>query len=368
VFALVAVVNADDANSIIAPPDKAGVVEFLKRIQSGHQDANRPLANILVRGRISQVNVKWQRGMAEPTAETMRPEWLSFTLVQKNDRRRYEQMHLDERELVKVVRLIDSEAYFKLDPSSMDIVGLEQQEMTWNTDIANCFFYEQVHDGKNFQPLLGACQTLIDRLNGKSDLARDYEIRCTTHHDGLLVVELSLDGNRRSFWVDANKGYRVVKTAIHVGESGRNLFHRDESTVSLQEIAPGLFYAENATNFVTETGTVAQRDGSAGWLKRDLAVDEIRFGDFEYDEELFQHSSLPINMGTNVTDWRFDPPLTFVYGREPLEEQILRAAMLEGRPAIPYRSHGLRSYLVWANVVVVTIIGLLIAWRRLAYR
>jgi hypothetical protein len=73
-------------------------------------------------------------------------------------------------------------------------------------------------------------------------------------------------------------------------------------------------------------GTVAKTKGGAGWRFRAFKVTAAEFGDFEYDDVLFDSASLPIKRGALVTDRRVDPPLRFKYGEAPLDEQILRAA------------------------------------------
>ena len=96
--------------------------------------------------------------------------------------------------------------------------------------------------------------------------------------------------------------------------------------MNVTEPVPGVYTIQSATYFIKSLGNAAKKQGAAGWMKRDLQVDEVKIDDFQSDQSLFDWKSLPIPIGTTVTDRRYDPPLQFNHGIDPLDEEILRQA------------------------------------------
>ena len=82
------------------------------------------------------------------------------------------------------------------------------------------------------------------------------------------------------------------------------MFHREETRVELAETAPNVFLPKRATQFTSETGTAAKKEGRAGWARWDLQVDVMKTGAIQYSYKLFELASLPVPKDVQVTDLR----------------------------------------------------------------
>jgi len=361
---------------LVAPGvDDEAVIDFLQSIIEGRRTADAPLDNVFVHARQSFVTKDWTPGMSEQTASSLPPpEWHSLVLVQKNGKRRYEQevfQKVNEKSIpATVYRLIDGNAFYFLNVNSLDVSGINREPVTWSLNTDGFSFYDQVHDGAAIAPMCAVCQTYIDRLNqnGQYFLERNRILQCRKE-DRLLVVDLVQQpgtpkgkaGYQFTFWVDPDQGYHVVKSHYQLGAPGRGLYSTGDTVAAYKEIAPGVFFVSTAMSFFRSGGTVAEREKSAGWGKRDLVVTDVQFGDFAYDEGLFDAKTLPVPIGAYVTDYRTDPPLVFRFGREPLNEQILNAsAKLTPKPS---QSWGRLFF--WLNVSVVALAAVVIGLRWL---
>lgn len=312
-------------------PDVDEVIAFLRKIRDGRRQAKDRSADLLVRGRTSRVNESWKKDLGERTAEMLPPpDWCQFLLVHKGGKRRFDQEYIQTyagaEQLATVYRLLDGEAFYKLDLNALEILRVDDEVATWHS-LADAYFrYDQVHDGLNYRPVDAACQTHIDRITEGKDgkYWKSRILRCF-EEDGLLGVENDRDPkqvagetthDRVAFWIDPRRGYHVVRSLVEHGEPGGSLHYRERTEVGLAEAEPGVFFTKRATTFVAETGTVARRDDRAGWLRTDMEVTSVKVGNFPYQERLFRLESLPVPKDVHVTDHRdqdkqpiFEPPL-----------------------------------------------------------
>jgi peroxiredoxin len=308
--------------ALVSPgPDTGKIVEFLKRIKDGRTKAERDCGDILIRGRFSEASADWKDGMAEPTPEKLPPsQWYQFLLVHKGEKRRYDAQWANDvpgsEFLGTYYALSDGKAFYSLKGGTLlEINDRERQteKWRWETLASGYFRFGHVHDGLNSGPVDVVCQTLIDRIaqgkNGKDwDFWKGRVVRCY-EKDGLLVVENDDPPGAKSryryrFWVDPKRGYHVVRLRDEQGGPGQPVNYRNESRVELAEAAPGVFLPKRVTNFFGETGTVARRDGRAGWSRCDMETDSIKTGTIKYVADLLELGSLPVPKDVRVIDYR----------------------------------------------------------------
>jgi hypothetical protein len=316
----------EDANEgVWAPgPQTPQVVAFLERIRDGYLQSEKRLENIRVRGQVSQVHMAWLPGIEEPAPEDLpEPRWYDFELVHRDGKRRYEQQYdAGDGTSNLQVRLTDGSVLYALDDKTLQISPVKDLEVAWSDLDRSVSLLEQVFEGRKYVPLVEACNSLIRQLKGDathSEWDADFQRLHCVECDGLLCVEKlegpsvpeERSGYTFSFAVDPSRGYRVVHMERRAGGRGRGLDYHEVKRMRISEIGPGLFFPASGTVFVGSAGTVAQRDGDAGWGRKDLVVKSVEVGDFEYDTDLFDWTSLPIPDGTYVEDRRVDPPLTY---------------------------------------------------------
>lgn len=354
-------------------PATGAVVQFLERIWDGYRESNRPLESMLIKGRVSRVERRWSPEIEPQTLITMPPEsWNSFQLVHKDGRRRYEQDYVTSNtKPLRVYRIMDTEGIYKLDGNALYISGLENMKDVWADLDGSVLNFEQVFDGIKYVPIVETCQHLIDQLEGRVPNnvwePDERRLRCTDR-GGVLTVEKiegpAIPSERSGYWhsfsVDSNRGFRLVARSRHSGGTGRGLDYAETATLELEEPATGIFVPFRGVQFVATLGTVDQREGSAAWIREDFQVDEVKFGDFKYDDALLSWKALPIPKGAYVEDRRVDPPLTFRFGEAPLDQQILDGAL---RGNVVRRTNGF--YLVVFNVLAIAALFVGIFVRRL---
>ena len=372
------------AGPILTAPgrDTAKVIAFLRRIQEGAADAETRLhaQDILIKGALSSVTVPFRHGISEQTVETMpRPQWAEFTLVEKKGKRRLE---LETPEMGPNASmtshatycLMDGENSYRLDVSGkyLEILGGKDGGDLWRRALASSFFlFGEAHDGAQYLSLPKVCQNLIGRLDGTLAVAADYwkthTVRCHKA-DNLLVIEFeerqatakpSLYRFHYVFWIDPNKGYRVVKKHIQQRTATGALDMSVQGELEIQEVLPGIFVEKKASLFTRNMGSLDQKEGRAAWQKRDLEVRAVKVGDFEFDDALFDKSSLPVPDGARVVDSRYDPPREFIHGASPLDQELLLAALKQTT-----KRNLSKTAFAAVNVLLVAILAVVILKRR----
>ena len=294
-------------------PDADAVVAFLERIQKGRADAERATGDLLIRGRVSDVRLGWKDGMADQTAATLpAPEWCQFLLVHKGRKRRYDQEYAHElpgsEHLATVYRLMDGRAFYKLDLNALEILDAEREQETWEGLAAGYFSYSQAYDGRHYGPVSVVCRTLVGQVKEGKDAEcwRGRVLRCY-EEDGLLVVEITTGAKskyRFTFWVDPKRGYQVVRRRDERGGSGQNVHYREECRIELAEAASSVFLPKRATMFFFDIGSVAKKDGRAGWVRSDMEAFRMKVGKIDYADWLFDVASLPVPKDVQVSDHR----------------------------------------------------------------
>lgn len=365
--------GADDPALIAPGRETPEVVAFLQRIADGRRQHDEALETLVFEGRTAFNTVAWSQGASDDTAASIEPQWFPFKVHQKGNRRHYEKQALIRSSsgdtVATVYRLQSDSASYVLNDFSLEISGLEHSETRWAHITTAANFYDLVHDGINMTPLLVNLRTYLDRLSDSPEddyfVRKSRVLRCY-EEDGLLVVDntdapvasKSPTGCRFTFWVDPNQGFQVVRSRYQLGAPGRDLFSLSETTSSFAEIAPDVFFVKRSISIFSTLGEVAKRDDFAGFGRRDLEITGVRFGDIAIDESLFDPLLLPVPEGAYVTDYRTEPHLSFRYGKEPLDEQLLAAAA--GIRHQTPKSKFSRAFLVLNLIAIVAISCLLL--------
>lgn len=361
---------------LVAPgPDTEKVIEFLQRIMK-HESSNQGVfRNIRAKGRVSLVRknvAPKDRTKVDPHG--LAPDWCEFSFLKYGTKQRYEQEYIyyggdGQRHKNPIYRLADDQAFYRLNGNGLDIENLTAENGSWAMDTVNFSIYELVDDGRGLEPLATTLQHLIDRLNGKEDYfkRKNRFLRCY-EDQGLLVVDnvcgpntpVSKLGSRYTFWVDPTKGYRVIASKSQVGAPGRALFSTTESKNVFKEYAPGIFFISAGECILGHFSEPKNRTERTDWTRCNLEINEVAFGDLDFDSTIFSADSLPIPNGCPVADYRKDPPTRFIFGKSPLSEQILLQS-IDG--VTRDKAFSWREYLVIANLgLLIAIAGLI--WRR----
>lgn len=318
------------------------VIAILQRIIDGQRVAAKPLANVLIRGRVSTVSAE-----LGGNAELGKPAWFPFSYVRKHGKARYEQDCAGVTNVRgstrRVYRLDDGQSLYNLNTNSLDILTLRNKEFSWPMMVYDYDGFSIVKVGGQYAQVLPACQLTIDWLRTNSEDLKENGLRALKivcrEAEGQIVVETKNSGEFpddtpvfNSFAVDPSKGFQLVKSLEVLGGENLGIHTRREVSVEYKEIAPGVFHPWRATCYVTSGGSQAVKFSYAGRQRRDLEVRDVSFSDFSYDGNLFSAATLPIPIGAHIEDRRTEPYLTFTFGQGPLDEQILKQAALRQTP------------------------------------
>jgi len=355
--------------------DTTQVVKVLEAIIAGQDDTALAFDSLYIEGRLSFVAQEWTSGQPLPQNVTLEPLWRTFQLVQRGNKRRFEAEGAQEwaKEISggKTYRLCDGDAFYSLNPNSLEISGLGNFEGRWSDYIYSFSAFQQVHDGKSFGTVREACARHIERLATDYYTESHRVLECYAE-EGLLAVRLGPEPGSElvtesTFWVDPERGFALIKSRLQQGNPGQGRYNVTETTAEYKDVLPGVVYPIRGTCNFSSLGEAAKRDGRAGWGRRDVEITELKVGDFEFDEENFTASSLPIPVGAAVTDFRTSPPLRLNYKQAPLDEQLLRGAA-NYAPLVEATKLQGRTILIAANVTLLFIVGGLVFLRRFRRR
>lgn len=319
------VTNAEANDDVLtAPGPQLDAVEaFLNEIAEGFEKNNSAFATMRATGVYAfHQTIDPDEEEPAPDAQEIPDEnWLPFELIQRSDLRRFEVDYFYKqggiRNRATAHRLMSVDGFYKLDQRMLYIADLSNIEESWADLISGPIQMEQAFDGNQYQIVPNTCRGLIEKLTGR-DRKRPWDskfhrLRCLRQGSLLSVEQVETDavptdrgGYRFSFTVDASKGYRLVRSRRHAGGPGRGLNYTEASEFDVREVAPDAYFAMSGTTDVASRGSSDRRPGT---IHRAYRIDTIHVGDFEYDDERFLWSSLPIPLGTQIEDRRVDPPL-----------------------------------------------------------
>lgn len=370
---------------LIAPgPDTEAVIAFLQRIVDGQKAAAEPLRDRRVRGRTASVSAlvpKNAQAPQRPDDVALPPlvDWQPFVDVHKGEKARFEMtLPADAnagRPEITSYRLSDGEAFYGLDGNSLDISPYTDIDRRWFELTVDSSLPLSVTDGVEPAPVSVVCRTHIDRLT-RGEYFNESKLQLVCYvDDGKLVVELRKQPDfedparafpHATFHVDPNLGYKLVRCDQEIGKPSGGFYSSSQTEVHYREVVPGVHFPSRATLKFLNAGAVALAQDRASGGMRQLEINSIELGDFEFDEQLFSWKSLPVPIRALVTDRRFDPPRTFVYGKAPLDEQVLAHAAAT-KPLVGSSSDARSWRWTWlfgANLFAVSAIAAAIFYRR----
>jgi hypothetical protein len=361
--------RAED-NPLVAPgPDTETVIRLLEDVIARGVEAERPVENMKVKGRCSDV-VWTEPQLAKKPAQVPSPEWVEFLIVHKDGKRRAEWR--PDAPSARVFHLMDGKALYSLQPGHFMINGISDLEKKWSgvTGFATWPTSVYYSTRRGFAPVRIALRAYINYLKGtEDDFFQRYQcsLRCYTDLQGLLQIKVNSGPSAAAlpttlaYSIDPRVGCQIVHHELERGVPGQPIHSIMENVVHL-EAAPGVFYASKGESLVA-----GERDKSGHWRKYEFEVTSFDFGDFEYDASQFELSSLPVPKGCHVTDFRQSPAVDFVFGEPPLDENVLELAARGAPTASPPTVNWRAITIVFANgVLIAGIVALLLARRRRA--
>ncbi len=345
-------------------PDRDAIREMLRMVHDEYLTASAPLCNVWVTGRFSCTNKIWTP-MA--TADLPSPDWEAFELVCKNGRRRLEHHFVDpdgprKGSLLTSYRLFDTTAFYLLTPGYLAIFPADKPEERWLNLALDYELFESPYDGeKGWTPLPMFCERYLARIGDPVQVRsyfceRNRQLRCRKQKELWIIQDVDKDapddlqdGIRYTTVIDTAKGFRVVEWRQEIGRPGGQYFVRAVSKVKQRQIAPGLFYPEQAELVSEKRGEVTDKEGRSGIVRRQLEVASVKFGDFAYDARAFTFEALPVAIGTPVTNYRKDPPTQYKFRESSLSESVINEGLVRRHGRAAHWS--VRRILVGCNLV-----------------
>jgi hypothetical protein len=312
-------VQIQDAKSTAAPDDElARTISNLERIMNAQSENDSKLSTLSLKGRVSYLTSANTDIDYGESGDWPAPEWRDFSLLQRDGKKRFEvetaQKWAKRISGGKEVRLFDGESFYALNPMSLEIAGGGSDPVRiWSNYTNIISSATQVHDGTHFMPVASACREHIKRLKSEDDdyyAKQGLKLECFKDN-ALLVVSLTTSAADRppyksAFWVDPKKNCCLVKSSLQQGAEGRGLYAVSTAKCEWQEAGPGVFCLSNSTKAFAQLGTVATREGQAGWGRRNVEVADVALGEIEVNSDTFDPDTLPIEEGTHVRDLRLE--------------------------------------------------------------
>ncbi len=346
-------------------PDKDAVCDVLQTIREGYLSANAPVDNVWVTGESSFTTKVWTP-QASPELPPL--HWDEFEAVYKDGHKRLSHQFVADQgpergKALTSYSLFDASAFYLLKPGILAIFPSDRPEKRWLDLAFECEIFDAPYDGaKAWTPLPLFCEQYLARIREQAQyqayfVERRRELRCRKSGSLWIIQDVGegaaadpQDGNRYTTLIDTAKGFRVTEWRQESGHRGGDAFVRAVSKVDYREIAPKLFYPTHA-ELVSETrGDQADKEGRSGWVRRALNVKSVKFGDFAYDPKQFTLSSLPVESGTPVIDFRRSPAKQYKFGEAAVSEEAIKEGLVR-RPAKPGR-WDMRRLLVVCNIAV----------------
>ena len=112
-----------------------------------------------------------------------------------------------------------------------------------------------------------------------------------------------------SSWSARREGSRGAKSSKSTPTEAKPnraciVHYREECRIELAEAASSVFLPKRATMFFFDIGSVAKKDGRAGWVRSDMEAFRMKVGTIDYADWLFDLSSLPVPKDVQVSDHR----------------------------------------------------------------
>jgi hypothetical protein len=371
VFALMGQASADVLVAS-SKDDVEQVIAFLNEVCDGRKQADVPLQDRIVEGRVSFIT-------SEPSAigpppgdpSTRDPEWFAFRYIRQGDKARYERDALHRTTKgntpVKAYRLDDGAALYALNAFNLEIAGLDARETTWNTMIADYSTFWMVRAGTGQYEVSLACRTLIEWLQQRDPPVQlsGRIVNCWKNDLGQLGVEIvnspkypKMTPLTSRFWIDPKQGYNLISSYEAMFRPEQPLFANRVAELKYKEHAPGVFFVDWAK---CDVWNGAENSQERAHQRFELVIDSLQFGSIEVEPNMFDAKQLQIAVGAHVEDSRYDPPLMFNFRKKPLDEQILAEAASIVHPGA---SHKYRWIMVSGVTIVVLVLGFRWALRR----
>lgn len=350
-------------------------IKRLETIKAGYEAAQAPLVNLELEGRVTEV---WGKVGGEEPA----PVWRNFHWVVKGSRWRFECDYDPKlnQAAPRNYRVCDGTRSISLDTNAVHIFPNYKTRRLIDTNIVSRYA-APIWNREDFENVTTGMSTCIDLLrSGK--IASHREILVIVEDNGLWQIDMRHRGNadlgpRWQLWINPTRGWNLVHSKSRNGvEKNNPYFEIEETSCNYTETAPGVWTLGSGKYRFERTGSRAVEQHDDGVMYAAIEVIKTRFGQFPYDDKNFTMESLPIPKGSQVLDYRKDPPVAYHFGEPPLSEEEMRKYAKdlldpEGIAkvrAAPLTGISMSTWFILVNVVgICVLLGMYVAMRRRAH-
>jgi hypothetical protein len=339
----------------------AEVTKQLKTIRAGFLEGKEYITDYRVTGRVLPGDRK-------------------FTSVYYDDMTRVDLEYVDNAgERFTLFRVDDGNVLLKLDGRGLTIASLANRIASWRAVTGELSKYEApVFEGEQLD-VGERCQWFIDMIENSGQFEGldflkndDNTLSINELDNGLLQIDFASKSS------EDGKSFSKFSLKIIVAPSqGYNLISHEDSFVAAdpeqwayeysihneyKDLADNIYFLSHGSCDRKESGRATLDRGGPNTSHSEVVIDSIEFGNLAVEDEYFNISALPIEVGTAIEDHRLDPPATFIYGKSDVKNDILERSALALEGSATQQSTEARSYLMALNIAVVLVLGTLCAY------
>jgi RNA polymerase sigma factor (sigma-70 family) len=276
------------------------VIARLEQIAKGFDENSIRSQDWWFKGRVF-IEQKSAPGATAPNSYIMGPEWREFSYVQKHGKRRFEiagsppgagtivlksssmsvQFHPNGRGFLEIYPAQDEAAWLRLINSYGEFAGFDFDRTGTDREISV------------------AARELIAGVQA-GDFEKDRRIDVSADGRGEFTIRLTDTCDLSVFKIDGHKGFNLSeRTVAH---------HQESMNIDLTERRE--FKQMPTGQWVLSSAVINTRFNSVAGERR-VVVDEVKFGQFDYPDEMFDPASLAIPTFVNTYDYRFSPRREF---------------------------------------------------------
>lgn len=299
----------------------------LERIATGYEKNIQSVGPLKIQGRI--FNVQGAREGYEVAENAIFPaEWLDFTYIQKDGKRRYEQdQALDTDRGVRSYTLDNNKRLFIYAGNVVRIFPLTDEEKRWNqaNGFQNDFTMLRGVDGE--ENVGAAMRSYITRIQEALAGGRGWDMAVDMDDDAL--IKLTIGGGSqtlREFTIDSSKGFNLINRVMRTVNPTQEHPRGSETEYEYIQLANGAWILSKARF------TYSGHNNVVG--ERRYELDEVVTDIDEIPDSLFEAESLGIPANIRTVDYSVSPPLERRFG-DPVPKSLV------GEPVGDFTSLGL---------------------------
>lgn len=270
-------------------------INTLRYIADGYNSNKDNITRLQLSGRIyhSQYAAK---GKAIPDNKIFIPEWLDFTYIEKDGKRRYEQDQIDNSKL-RTFALDNNKRMLSYETNVVKLFPLDGEDVRWSKMCKTYGEFSNLSHKKGYSSVGEAMETIIEDIKSGKYEREDWNISLNLDEKGVFTCTLNQKSYSEEYQIDSNKGFNLIKTKFLYSSVKRP--HEKESSYEYKQTDGGQWVLSTANIKGVEVGVVYERRLETTELKTE----------FEVSDNIFEEESLNIPLGIHRIDFAFSPPL-----------------------------------------------------------